>query len=61
MISGLVEGLRSVARSWGLVLLLLAVNVSVAGVLAIPLAGVLEDGFAGLLRKSGSWLWRSLS
>jgi len=43
MISGLVDGLRTVGRSWGLVLLLLAVNVSVAAVLAIPLAGVLED------------------
>ena len=35
-------GLSAVARNWGLVLLLLLVNVLVAGALAVPLAGQVE-------------------
>jgi hypothetical protein len=36
------HGLRAVARNWGLVLLLLAVNLALAGALAAPLAGRME-------------------
>lgn len=37
-----VDGLNAVRRSWGLVVLLLLVNVSLAALLAVPLAGLLE-------------------
>jgi hypothetical protein len=46
MLLALREGFRSVGRSWGLVVLLLGVNISVAGLLAVPLAGVLERDLA---------------
>jgi len=36
------QGLSAVARNWGLVLLLLAVNVLLAGALAVPLAADME-------------------
>lgn len=36
------QGLRSVARSWGLVVLLFAVNLGIAALLAAPLAAILE-------------------
>lgn len=42
MIGALKSGVRAVARNWGLVLLLLAVNLLVAGMLAAPLAGRME-------------------
>lgn len=42
MFGALVDGVRRVARSWGLVALLLAVNVSVAALLAVPMAATLE-------------------
>jgi hypothetical protein len=42
MIGSLEAGIRKVAGSWGLVLLLLAVNLSLAAMLAVPLATTLE-------------------
>jgi hypothetical protein len=42
VIAALRQGLHAVARNWGLVLLLLLVNVVLAGVLAAPLAADLE-------------------
>jgi len=50
MSEALREGLRGVWRSWGLVFAVLAVNLSLAAVLALPLAGVLERD----LRKTES-------
>jgi hypothetical protein len=43
MRAALVSGVRAVARNWGLLLLLLAVNLLVAGALAVPLASRLES------------------
>jgi hypothetical protein len=43
MFSALRQGLAAVARSWGLVALLLAVNVGVALLFALPLAASLES------------------
>jgi hypothetical protein len=42
----LAAGFRLVGRSWGLPVLLLAVNVLAAGVLAVPLAGEMERSLA---------------
>lgn len=42
----LAAGLRAAARNRGLAALLLAVNLGLAGVLAVPLAGVLEEDLA---------------
>lgn len=42
MIHAISEGLKAVSRSWGLVVVVFAVNVTLAGMLAVPLAGVLE-------------------
>jgi hypothetical protein len=39
---GIVGGLQAVFRSWGLLALLLAVNIAVPALLAIPLSGVLQ-------------------
>lgn len=44
------DGFRGVLRSWGLVFVVLAVNLALAAVLAVPLAGVLERD----LRKTGA-------
>jgi hypothetical protein len=46
MLSATRDGFRAVARNWGLVLLLLAVNLAVAGALAIPLSSRLESELA---------------
>lgn len=46
MLQALRDGLKAVGRSWGLVGLVLAVNVSVAALLAVPLAGTLEGDLA---------------
>jgi hypothetical protein len=43
MMGALRDGFRSLGRSWGLVLVVLAVNLSLALVLAVPLALQLED------------------
>lgn len=42
MLYAIQEGFRAVRRSWGLVALLLLVNLSLAAGLAVPLAGALE-------------------
>lgn len=42
MIAALRQGFAAVARNWGLVLLLLLVNLGLAGVLALPLAADME-------------------
>lgn len=42
MIAALRQGFAAVARNWGLVLLLLLVNVGMAGLLALPLAANME-------------------
>jgi hypothetical protein len=42
ILAALRDGVRTVARSWGLVALLLGVNLGVAALLAVPLAEVLE-------------------
>ncbi|MET0553373.1 MAG: hypothetical protein ABW221_10070 [Vicinamibacteria bacterium] len=42
----LAAGLRAAARNWGLAAFLLALNLGLAAVLAVPLAGALEEGFA---------------
>jgi len=42
MLSGLLEGFRTLARSWGLTVLVMVVNLSLAAALAVPLVGVLE-------------------
>ncbi|MBI3932931.1 MAG: hypothetical protein HY317_05915 [Acidobacteria bacterium] len=47
MFHALREGSRAVGRSWGLAVLLLAVNGSLAAVLAVPLAGALETDLEG--------------
>ncbi len=63
MFGALVRGLRAVARSWGLVALLLAVNVGVAALLAVPLAATLEkdlaktDAAAGMLYGADYAWW----
>lgn len=46
MIYALSHGLRTVARSWGIVVLALAVNVCLAALLAVPLGAVLERDLA---------------
>lgn len=46
----LIAGFRGVLRSWGLVFVVLAVNLALAAGLAVPLAGVLERD----LRKTGA-------
>ena len=38
------EGFRTLGRAWGLAVVLLLVNVAVAALLAVPLAGALEEG-----------------
>jgi hypothetical protein len=43
MLAALREGLAAVRRNWGLPLLLLGTNLGVAGLLALPLAGALEE------------------
>jgi hypothetical protein len=43
MIRGLLDGLRSAGRNWGLAVLLLVVNLGAAAMLALPLAVALED------------------
>lgn len=48
--SALLDGFRGVRRSWGLLFVVLAVNLALAAVLAVPLAGVLERD----LRKTGA-------
>ncbi len=42
MLRGLTEGIRALGRSWGLVALLWASNVSLAAILAVPFVGVME-------------------
>src|SRR6185436_2675943 len=42
VIAALRQGFAAVARNWGLVLLLLLVNVGMAGLLALPLAANME-------------------
>jgi hypothetical protein len=44
--AALFAGLRASARNWGLAAFLLAVNLGLAAVLAVPLAGALEEGLA---------------
>ena len=46
MIRGLRDGLRAAGRNWGLTLLLLGLNLAAAAGLALPLAGMLEEGLA---------------
>lgn len=46
MIRALRDGFRAAGRNWGLTLLLLGLNLGTAASLALPLAGVLEDGLA---------------
>ena len=46
MLSALRDGFRSVGRNWGLVLLVLTVNLALALVLAVPLATQLERDLA---------------
>lgn len=46
MLGALREGFRSLGRCWGLVLLVLGVNLALALVLAVPLAVQLEDDLA---------------
>jgi hypothetical protein len=52
MLFALRRGLELTFRSWGLVVLLLAINVLVAAILAIPLAQALEAEFSS--KESGS-------
>jgi hypothetical protein len=53
MLAALGQGLKATARSWGLVALLLAVNVAVAALLAVPLAVTLETDLAKTDSASG--------
>lgn len=46
MIRGLVDGFRAAGRNWGLAVLLLGLNLGAAAVLAVPLAGLLEEDLA---------------
>ncbi len=46
MIRALLDGLRAAGRNWGLALLLLGLNLGTAAVLALPLAGLLEEDLA---------------
>jgi hypothetical protein len=46
MLDALRDGFRGLGRNWGLVLLVLAVNLALALVLALPLAAQLEDDLA---------------
>ncbi len=42
MLDSIRDGLRTVGQSWGLAVLVWVVNLAVAAVLAVPLAGILE-------------------
>jgi hypothetical protein len=53
MARALLQGLKAVGRSWGLAVLLLAVNLGLAALLAIPLAGTLERDLARTDAASG--------
>lgn len=46
MIRALRDGLAAARRNWGLTLLLLGLNLGTAAALALPLAGMLEEGLA---------------
>lgn len=45
MLSAIGQGVASVRRNWGLVVLVWAANLGLAALLAVPLAGELERGF----------------
>ncbi len=53
MLSALRDGFRSLARNWGLVVLVLLANVAFALVLAAPLASELDKDLAGLGASGG--------
>ena len=53
MLSSLRDGFRSLARNWGLVVLVLLANLALALVLAVPLALQLEGDLAHLEASRG--------
>jgi hypothetical protein len=67
MLAAARDGFRAVLRSWGLVVLLLIVNLGLAGMLAAPLARVLEeelrhkDAAAGMLYGFDHGWWSEWS
>lgn len=45
-VSAFAAGLRAAARNWGLAVLLLAVNLGLAAMVAVPLAATMQEGLA---------------
>src|SRR5262245_10478359 len=64
MLNALTAGLTAVRKNWGLVLLMVAVNLLTAAILAVPMAGVLErdlknTGSADNMRYGFDYPWWS--